>query len=87
MMKKRLSRRSNREKQWTRKHGKHYKVCWNPLTLVFLSVLEVVVQLKEQFTDSDSHLTSLANELCNAKELLIELVELLSSTYPWENCS
>ena len=38
-------------------------------------VLEAVARLKEQFTDSDSHLTNLANELCNAKELLSELVE------------
>ena len=84
MMMKRLSRRSDREKQWTRKHGEHYKVCWNRINNIDnldesidtgVLVLEAVARLKEQFTVSDSPLTSLANELCNAKELLSELVE------------
>ena len=44
-------------------------------------VLEAVAQVKEKFPDSDTHLTSLVNGLCDVKQLLRELTEFHRDTF------
>ena len=50
---------------------KTQKTLQNLLESIDISVLvlEAVAGVKEQFTNLDTHLTSLANKLCDAKQL------------------
>ena len=44
-------------------------------------ILEAVARVKEEFTDSDTHLTSFVNGLCDAEQLLRELAEFHRDTF------
>ena len=44
-------------------------------------VHEAVARIKQEFPDSDTHLTSLVNGLCDAKQLLGELTEFHRDTF------
>lgn len=74
MLMKRGTKKEAKEKSNEQK--KTQKILQSSLELIDTSilVLEVVAQVKE-FIDLNTHLTSLLNGLCDAKQLLRELVE------------
>ena len=65
-----------RQRQRKVMNNKTRKTLQSSLESIDTSVLvhEAVARVKEEFPDSDTHLTSLVNGLCDAKQLLGELM-------------
>ena len=66
-------------------NNKTQKTLQNSLEVIDTSVLVLEAVAGEWFTDSDTHLTSLANDyakqMCDVKQLLSELVEFYHDTF------